>query len=87
MQTHIDDFLIPTYQSLYRLLISAIKACLEPLGVCVTSGTSYMEPEETDAVLPAERFFTYISFTSKLLSADLIAKRVREEYGLVFAYG
>lgn len=45
-----------------------------------------MKPEEGD-VLPVGGFFTYISFPDQLPSSDVIAKRAREEYSLIFAYG
>ena len=86
MQTHIDNVLIPTYQSRYRVLMKAIKTYLEPLGVRVTTGAPYITPK-TGEVLPAGGFFTYISFPDNFPSADVIAKKAREDYALVFAYG
>ncbi len=45
-----------------------------------------MIPEYYAVVVPAGRFFTYITFPPELLSADVIAKRALEEYALKFAY-
>lgn len=87
MQTHIDTTLIPTYQSRYRTLISAIKTHLVPLGVRITTGAPYTTPEKDNVVVPAGGFFTYISFAPELPSADVIAKRALDEYALKFAYG
>jgi DNA-binding transcriptional MocR family regulator len=87
MQLHIDEILIPTYQSRYRVLMSAIKEYLEPLGVKITTGAPYMTPASEDTIVPAGGFFTYISFPPALPSADVIAKRAREEYALTIAYG
>jgi DNA-binding transcriptional MocR family regulator len=69
------------------VLISAIKTHLEPLGVRITTGAPYVVPEDKDVIVPAGGFFTYIGFPKKLPSADVIAKRAREDYGLIFAYG
>ncbi len=87
MQKHIDEILVPTYQSRYRALMTAIKTHLEPLGVRITTGAPYMIPEDDNIVVPAGGFFTYISFPSELPGADVIAKRAKEEYALTFAYG
>jgi DNA-binding transcriptional MocR family regulator len=87
MQSHIDDILIPTYRTRYRVLLSAIKSYLEPLGVRITTGAPYVVPEDKDVIVPVGGFFTYISFPPALPSADVIAKRAREEHGLIFAYG
>jgi DNA-binding transcriptional MocR family regulator len=86
LQTHIDKVLIPTYQVRYHVLMTAIKIHLEPLGVRVTTGVPYLTPED-DEVLPVGGFFTYITFPSKLPTADVIAQRARSEHALVFAYG
>ncbi|KAL2069443.1 hypothetical protein VTL71DRAFT_14122 [Oculimacula yallundae] len=86
MQAHIDDVLIPTYQSRYRVLMKAIKSHLEPLGVRITTGSPYTTPKEGE-ILPAGGFFTYISFPDKFPSADVIARKAREEHALIFAYG
>jgi DNA-binding transcriptional MocR family regulator len=67
--------------------MSAIKTYLAPLGVRITTGAPYVVPEEKDVIVPAGGFFTYISFPTELPSADVIAKRAREEYGLTFAFG
>lgn len=67
--------------------MSAIKTYLEPLGVRITTGAPYVVPEAEDVVVPAGGFFTYISFPAELPSADVIAKRAREDYGLTFAFG
>jgi DNA-binding transcriptional MocR family regulator len=67
--------------------MSAIKTYLKPLGVRITTGAPYVVPEEKNVVVPAGGFFTYISFPPELPSADVIAKRAREEYGLTFAFG
>ena len=67
--------------------MSAIKTYLEPLGVRITTGAPYIVPDDKDVVVPAGGFFTYISFPAELPSADVIAKRAREEYGLTFAFG
>ena len=87
MQRHIDETLVPTYQARYRVLMSAIKSYLEPLGVRITTGAPYVVPEEKDVVVPAGGFFTYISFPADLPSGGVIAKRAREDYGLTFAFG
>lgn len=87
LQKHIDGVLIPTYASRYKVMMSAIKSRLEPLGVRVTTGAPYITPETSDVVVPSGGFFTYISFPAELPSADVIAKRAREEHALVFAYG
>ena len=87
MQRHIDEILIPIYQSRYKVLISAIRTHLEPLGVQVTTGAPYIIPEQEKVVVPAGGFFTYISFPSGLPSAEVIAKRALDEYALKFAYG
>jgi len=86
LQTHIDTVLIPTYQARYRVLMTAIKTHLEPLSVRVTTGVPYLVPE-SDEVLPAGGFFTYITFPSELPTVDVIARRARNEHELVFAYG
>jgi DNA-binding transcriptional MocR family regulator len=87
MQKHIDEALIPTYQTRYRIMMSAIKTRLEPLGVRITTGAPYMTPESTDIIVPAGGFFTYISFPPDLPTADVIASRAREDYGLTIAFG
>lgn len=87
MQKHIDQVLIPTYQSRYQVLMTAIKNDLKPLGVRITTGAPYTIPEDDNTIVPAGGFFTYISFPSQLPSADVIAKRAKEEYNLTFAYG
>ena len=87
MQSHIDNVLIPTYKERYKVLISAIKGHLEPLGVRITTGAPYMTPAEPNVIVPVGGFFTYISFPADLPSADVIAKRAREEYALTIAYG
>jgi DNA-binding transcriptional MocR family regulator len=87
MQSHIDDTLIPTYQSRYKVLMLAIKEYLEPLGVKITTGAPYIIPASEDTIVPAGGFFTYISFPPELPSADVIAKRAREDYALTIAYG
>ena len=46
-----------------------------------------MSPEDKGVIVPVGGFFTYISFPPELPSADVIASRAREEYGLIFAYG
>lgn len=68
-------------------MISAIKTHLEPLGVQITTGAPYMIPETSDIVVPAGGFFTYITFPPQLPSADVIAGRAREDYGLIFVNG
>lgn len=45
-----------------------------------------MIPKEGE-ILPAGGFFTYISFPGNFPSAAVIAKKAREEYALIFAYG
>ncbi|EPE34302.1 PLP-dependent transferase [Glarea lozoyensis ATCC 20868] len=87
LQKHIDEVLIPTYQSRYRVLMTAIKQYLQPLGVLITTGSPYMETTENTTIVPAGGFFTYITFPPELPSADIIAKRAKEEYSLIFAYG
>ncbi|KAG9243172.1 pyridoxal phosphate-dependent transferase [Calycina marina] len=87
LQEHIDNVLIPTYASRYRLMMSTIKTHLEPLGVRITTGAPYMTPEDSSTVVPVGGFFTYIGFPAELPSADVIAKRAREDYALTFAYG
>lgn len=87
MQKHIDEVLIPTYQARYKVLMSAIKTHLDPLGVRITTGAPYTIPEKKNVVVPMGGFFTYISFPPELPSADVIAKRAKEEYALTFAYG
>jgi len=86
LQKHIDEVLIPIYTTRYRTLMSAIQTHLLPLGVLVTTGAPYISPSSNE-VVPAGGFFTYISFPAELPTADVIAKRTREEYGLVFAFG
>lgn len=68
-------------------MMSAIKTRLGPLGVRITTGAPYIMPESNDIVVPAGGFFTYISFPPSLPTADVIARRAREEYGLTIAYG
>ncbi|KAE8444036.1 hypothetical protein EG329_001165 [Mollisiaceae sp. DMI_Dod_QoI] len=87
MQKHVDEVLIPTYKSRYRVLMAAIATHLEPIGVRITTGAPYTIPEDNNTVVPAGGFFTYISFPPELPSADVIAKRAKEEYALTFAYG
>ena len=67
--------------------MSAVKTHLEPLGVRINTGEPYVVPEDEDLIVPAGGFFTYISFPAELPSADVIAKRAREDYGLIFAFG
>jgi DNA-binding transcriptional MocR family regulator len=86
MQAHIDNILIPTYQSRYKVLLTAIKTQLEPLGVRITTGAPYMTPKDGE-ILPAGGFFTYISFPDEFPSADIIAKKAKDEYALTFAHG
>ncbi|KUJ16715.1 PLP-dependent transferase [Mollisia scopiformis] len=87
MQKHIDEVLIPTYQSRYRVLMAALKTQLEPLGVRITTGAPYTIPADENTIVPVGGFFTYISFPPRLPSAGVIAKRAKEEYQLTFAYG
>jgi DNA-binding transcriptional MocR family regulator len=87
MQSHIDDTLVPTYQSRYKVLMLAIKEYLEPLGVKITTGAPYIIAASEDTIVPAGGFFTYISFPPEFPSADVIAKRAREDYALTIAYG
>lgn len=87
MQKYIDEVLTPTYQSRYRVLMKAIQTNLEPLGVRITTGAPYTIPEDDNTIVPAGGFFTYISFPPELPSADVIAKRAKEDYALTFAYG
>ncbi|CZR62218.1 related to aromatic amino acid aminotransferase and related proteins [Phialocephala subalpina] len=87
MQKHIDEILIRTYQSRYRVLMKAIKTHLEPLGVRITTGAPYTVPEDNNTIVPAGGFFTYITFPPELPSADVIAKRAKDEQALTFAYG
>ncbi|KAH8597263.1 pyridoxal phosphate-dependent transferase [Bisporella sp. PMI_857] len=87
LQSHINNVLIPIYSTRYRCMMSAIKTHLEPLGVCVTVGAPYTIPGSSDVVVPAGGFFTYIMFPAELPTADIIARKAREEYGLTFAYG
>lgn len=86
LQKHIDDVLIPTYQSRYHVLMEAIENHLGPLGVKVSTGAPYLAPSK-DEILPAGGFFTYVSFPDELPTADVIAKRAMEEYQLKIAYG
>ena len=86
LQKHIDEILIPIYTTRHRALMSAIQTHLSPLGVLVTTGAPYICPSPKE-IVPAGGFFTYISFPAELPAADIIAKRAREEYGLVFAFG
>ncbi len=87
MHEQIDETLIPTYQSRYKILMSATKNHLEPLDISITTGAVYMTPESYGVVVPTGGFFTYVTFPPKLPSADAIAKRALEEYALHFAYG
>lgn len=66
--------------------MAAIKTHLEPLGVRVTTGVPYLVPE-SDEILPAGGFFTYITFPPELPTADIIALRARSEQALIFAFG
>jgi DNA-binding transcriptional MocR family regulator len=86
LQAHIDNVLIPTYHARYKVLMKAIKAQLEPLGVLITTGDPYVTPTAGE-VVPAGGFFTYITFPDRLPAAAIIAKKAREEYGLTFAFG
>jgi len=87
MQEHIDKTLIPTYRTRYNVLMNSIKQYLAPLGVQITTGAPYMETTDETGILPVGGFFTYISFPPELPSADVIAKRAREDYALTFAFG
>jgi hypothetical protein len=87
MQKHVNDDLIPSYRSRCRVLMTAIKLHLEPLGVRITTGAPYMIPEDDNTIVPARGFFTYISFPPQLPTANIIARRAKEEYNLTFAYG
>lgn len=86
LQAHIDNILIPIYQARYKVLLKAVKSELEPLGVRITTGQPYVQPAAGE-VVPAGGFFTYITFPDRLPTADIIAKKAREEYGLTFAFG
>jgi DNA-binding transcriptional MocR family regulator len=46
-----------------------------------------MIPESSDVVVPAGGFFTYLTFPAELPSADVVAKRAKEEYALTVAFG
>lgn len=87
VQKHIDEVLIPTYQSRYRVLMNSIKTHLVPLGVKISTGAPYTVPSDSDIIVPAGGFFTYVSFPQQLPTADVIATRAKEEYNLTFAYG
>lgn len=67
--------------------MTAIKTHLEPLGVHITTGAPYIVPEDSKTVVPVGGFFTYIGFPIGLPSANVIAKRARENYELTIAYG
>lgn len=45
-----------------------------------------MKPAQGD-VLPVGGFFTYITFPDEAPSADVIAKKAKDEYALTFAFG
>lgn len=67
--------------------MSSIATHLSPLGVTVTSGASYTVSSPSAGIVPAGGFFTYITFPPELPTADVIAKRAKDEYGLTIAFG